>query len=84
MSMRILEMTEEYMTAAEMIDYIASTLKIFQAYGCPVCSGDCVGANPPPIVCPMEMIQRSLCILDVSKKGNAYADAIEEFKGRKS
>ena len=28
-------------------------LEIFQAYGCPLCSGDCASANPPMTICPM-------------------------------
>lgn len=26
------------------------------SYGCPVCNGDCVSANPPVIMCPMREV----------------------------
>lgn len=35
---------------------LSAALAVFQSYGCPICNGDCAGANPPVMCCPMVIL----------------------------
>jgi hypothetical protein len=35
------------------LETLRGRLAEIQAYGCPVCGGDCASANPPVVMCPM-------------------------------
>lgn len=39
---------------------LVDALEVFRSFGCPVCNGDCSGANPPVMTCPMQMADRAL------------------------
>lgn len=39
---------------------LAGALERMQWYGCPVCNGDCAGANPPVLSCPMQQCTQAL------------------------
>lgn len=39
---------------------LADALRTLRDYGCPVCSGDCAGANPPVLSCPMKEADAAL------------------------
>ena len=39
---------------------VEAALRLLMSYGCPVCQGDCAGANPPVITCPMSEAARAL------------------------
>lgn len=39
---------------------LVEALEVFRSFGCPVCNGDCSGANAPVMTCPMQMADRAL------------------------
>lgn len=41
---------------------LIEALEAFRSFGCPVCNGDCSGANPPVLACPMLMASRALSL----------------------
>ena len=40
--------------AADEIERLQKLVSLLRSNGCPVCHGDCAGANPPVLHCPMK------------------------------
>lgn len=52
------------MTTVQQLDRVLDTLRLFQAAGCPVCSGDCGAANPQINICPMQEMRDAIHIVE--------------------
>ena len=39
---------------------LQEAVKLFQAFGCPACQGDCGNANPPVSSCPMQIAEAAI------------------------
>ncbi|SCY68759.1 hypothetical protein SAMN05660666_02474 [Novosphingobium aromaticivorans] len=48
---------------------LVEALEVFRSFGCPVCNGDCSGANPPVMTCPMQMSWKALAALKETDNG---------------
>lgn len=44
----------------ERIRVLTEALTVWIVYGCPVCGGDCAGANPPVVSCPVRLANRAM------------------------
>jgi hypothetical protein len=47
---------------------LVEALRVFRSFGCPVCNGDCSGANAPVMTCPMQMSWKALAALKETDK----------------
>jgi hypothetical protein len=61
MVIRAMETDGSKWVDAETFDEVLAALKMFYPNsGCPVCGGDCAGANPPVLYCPMRIAGAAL------------------------
>lgn len=55
-----LEWRDKFIAAEAKAKEAAKLLTYMRDSGCPACSGDCAGANPPVMFCPMQAISQFL------------------------
>lgn len=67
---RAQEWRAELTALQAMCETLAGALDAMRSYGCPVCNGDCSGANPPVIFCPMTQCHEALTQYRAMKEKN--------------